>query len=1037
MSIMKKVFIGHLLFFLMMLLNVTAVAQTVNNATITGIVMDVNGKEIVGASINIKGTSVGTRSESDGRFKLQNVKPNSTVLVSHVSYKPTEFQVTESKDNMKVVLEIKISDQDEVIVVGRGVQRKITTTGAVTTVNPKDLQLPATSISNMLAGRVPGIIAVQRSGEPGSDFSEFWVRGISTFGASSSALILIDGVEGDLNNVDPSDIETFAILKDASATAVFGIRGANGVVTITTKRGKAGPLRVNFRGNSTVTSSARMPQYVDAYNYASLANEARQGRGQAPIYSGVELQLFKSGLDPDQYPNVNWGDVILKKQSRYDQFNLNISGGGTNARYYMSLGYLNKEGIFKQDNQAHKYDVNTNYQKYNFRANLDVDLTPTTKVSLMMEDAIVNQGAPAYGSDNTYLWTAQANITPVAVPVRYSNGQMAGFGTDGTSPTPYYLLNFTGFKKIDNNNINAKVSIDQDLKFFTPGLTAKALFSWTYTGANTATHALMGEDIYNQIGRNNDGSLITKRTVLATAPTYGQAAGITRSMFMEGQVNYVKRINKIHNFTGLIDFYRQEDITSNAAAYSLPYMSIIPLRTQTVSARATYSYKDIYLLEGDIGYSGSENFKPGEQYGIFPAVSAGWVPTQYEWVKDHMPFLNFFKIRGSWGQVGNSKITNSSNLLVRFPYQTIISSGSSQWGPTLSETSVGTDNLRWQSSTKYDMGIDMKLFNNVVDLTVDLFQTDAKDIYQQRVTIPQEVGAAQSPYVNTGSMSSWGADGTIAVTKKVKRDLTITLRSNFTLTRNQVTHWEQTGINFPYQSYTGVPLGVQRGLVAMGLFKDDADIASSPRQTFMANYLPGDIKYKDVNGDGIINSDDIVPLNYSNVPRIILGFAGVVTYKNWTANVLFTRQSKVSYFLGGSGYYPFAGQSTGNVLGIVADPNNRWIPAALAGKGVTAENPNARFPRLTYGDNPNNNRASTYWMADASFLRFQNAQLDYRYESRWLKKSGISTATISLLGANLAVWDKVKLWDPEQASQNGAAYPLQRTFTLQLYLNFN
>lgn len=1004
--------------------------------TITGVVMDENGIELGGVSISIKGNNGrGITSEVDGRFRLQNVPDKAIIVFSYIGFKSFELSATESKEKMKIVLPKNVSDQDQVVVVGRGTQRKITTTGSVTNVDVKELQIPATSLSNMLGGRVPGIVSVTRSGEPGNDFSEFWVRGISTFGASSSALILIDGVEGNLNNVDPSDIESFAVLKDASATAVYGVRGANGVVVITTKRGKAGSLKVNFRANTTTTQSARMPEYVDSYNYALLANEARTLRGLAPVYSNVELELFKTGLDPDLYPNTNWRDVMLKKRSRYDQYNLNISGGGTNARYYMSLGYLNKEGIFKQDESVHKYDVNTNYKKYNFRANIDVDLTSTTRLSLNLDDAIVLQNAPAYSTDNSYLWSSQANITPVSIPVRYSNGQLAAYGANGTDLSPYTLLNYTGFRKINANTVNAKLALDQDLKFVTPGLTARALFSWTYNGTNTATHSKMGAESYAATGRANDGALITKRTVASTAASYGQSTLITRSMYMEAQVNYNRRFTGGHNVTGLVHVYRQEDVTSDANAYESAYMSIIPLRYQAVSARATYSYKDIYLLEANMGYSGSENFKPGEQYGLFPAISAGWVPTQYDWTKDHLPFLDNFKIRASIGKVGNSQIRNSDNKLVRFPYQTILVTGSNDWGTTVSESKVGTANLKWQTSVKYDLGIDMKLFRNKFDIVVDFFRTDARDIYQQRVTIPEEVGAAQSPYINTGSMRSWGADGNIVFTQNLKKDLTLTLRGNFTFSRNKVTHWEQTGVNFPYQSYTNVPYGVQRGLIALGLFKDQTDIASSPTQTFMNNYLPGDIKYKDVNGDGIINTDDIVPLNYSNVPRVVYGFAAVVNYKKWTANVFFTRQAQVSYFLGGTGYYPFVGQSTGNVLSIVADPANRWVPSSVSGKGET-ENPNARFPRLSYGDNANNNRASTYWMADASFLRLKNAEIDYRWESSWLRRMGIATCTFSVVGDNLAVWDNVKLWDPEQASSNGSVYPLQRTFTAQIYLNF-
>ncbi|MBE9601033.1 TonB-dependent receptor [Pedobacter sp. MC2016-24] len=1011
-------------------------AQDNGQITIAGTVMDEQGKELPGVSIIVKGNSKkGTSSNLDGKFRIQNLSQSDVLVFTYIGYESQEYQVTATKEKVKLVLKEKLNDIDEVQVVAYGTQRKVTQTGAITTINVKELQVPATSLSNMLGGRVPGIIAVTRSGEPGNDFSEFWVRGISTFGASSSALILVDGVEGNLNNIDPSDIESFSVLKDASATAVYGVRGANGVVVITTKRGKAGDLRLNFKVNSTITQSARMPAYADASAYAQLANEARVVRGLNPVYTPVELELFKSGLDPDLYPNTNWRDIILKDHSRYSQYNLNISGGGTNARYYMSLGYLNKEGIFKEDKTANKYDVNTNYKKYNFRANIDVDLTKTTKMALNLDDAITLQNAPAFGVDNSYLWSSQANITPVSTPLRYSNGQLAGFGSGGTSLTPYALLNYTGFRKSNDNNVNAKLSLEQDLKFLTQGLTARGLFSWTYYGTNTAIHGKVGEAAYLATGRANDGTLITTRTIQSSDAGYAQSSLITRQMYMEAQLNYNRVFNSVHNVTGLLHVYRQEDVTSNVSAYSDPYMSIIPLRYQALSGRATYSYKDTYLLEANVGYSGSENFQPGEQYGLFPALSAGWIPTQYDWVKKNIPFIDYFKIRGSWGKVGNAKITNADGKLVRFPYQTILTTSSNDWGTTIAETKVGTRGLKWQTSTKYDLGLDVKFFKNKFELTVDGFLTKADDIYQQRVTIPDEVGVAQAPFLNVGSMKSWGADGNLTYNESLSQDLRLTLKGNFTFSRNKVTHWEQTGISFPYQSYSNVPLGVQRGLIALGLFKDDADIANSPKQTFMTNYRPGDIKYKDVNGDGVIDTDDVVPLNYSNVPRLIYGFATSVSWKKWSFNVFFTGQDQVSYFLGGSGYYPFQGGATGNVLNIVANQKDRWTPASYSGD-ASKENPNARFPRLTYGVNENNNRSSTFWTADASFLRLKNVEIAYRWESQLLKRYGISSATFSAVGDNLAVWDKVKLWDPEQASSNGAVYPLQRMYTLQMFLSF-
>lgn len=999
--------------------------ETESGLMIAGTVMDEKGLELVGVNIFVKDNlQVGVISDLDGKFRLRKIPVNSVVVFSSLGYKNYELKITEPKERLKIVLEPTVDELEEVVVVAHGTQRKVSTTGAITSIEVDQLQVPATSISNMLAGRVPGIIGVTRSGEPGDDFSEFWIRGISTFGANSSALILVDGVEGDLDDIDPVDIESFSILKDASATAVYGVRGANGVVLITTKKGKAGKLKINLKANRTLTQSARLPEYVNASSYAELANEARVVRDLDSKYSDVELELFRSGLDPDLYPDVNWRDEILKDYSYYSQYNLNISGGGPAARYYMSLGYQNKEGIFKQDKAANKYDVNVNYNKYNFRANIDVDLTNTTVLSLNINDVISLQNSPGYGDNNNSLWTAQANLTPVTVPIKYSNGQLAAYGSSGNQITPYVLLNYTGYRRISQNTVNLKMKLDQNFDFITKGLTASGLFSYNYYGKHTSTRYKMPE-LYYATGRQNDGTLITKKTVSSTDATYTQGALIERQIYFEGQLNYNKIINEDHRITGLFHVYRQDERTSDGNSYD----DVIPVRYQALSGRATYSYKDTYLVEANAGYSGSENFKPGEQYGVFPSFSLGWVPTQYEWTKDHLAVLNYFKVRASWGKVGNGEIGE------RFPYLSLMSSSSNDWGSTLIESKVGVSNLKWETTTKYDVGIDAKFFRNRFDLTVDWFLSKAEDIYQQRTTIPEEAGAVESPWTNVGSLRSWGADGNISYSQPVGKDISFVVRGNFTFSRNKVTHWEQTGVNYPYQSYTGVPYGIQRGLVALGLFKDEDDIASSPVQSYMSNYMPGDIKYKDVNGDGIVDNDDIVPLDYSNVPRLEYGFATEFSWKKWTVSAFFTGQYQVSYFLGGAGYYPFNGEEQGNVLSIVANQNNRWTPASYSGTTNT-ENPNARFPRLTYGNNANNNRSSTFWLADASFLRFKNAELSYRFDGTWLKNHGISSSVVSFTVNNIAVWDNVKLWDPEQASSNGAVYPIQRTYTLQLNVAF-
>ena len=574
------------------------------------------------------------------------------------------------------------------MVVGRDTQRKVSVVGAITNVDPAGIQAPAVSVSNMLGGRVPGIIAVTRSGEPGNNFSEFWIRGMSTFGASSSALVLIDGIEGNINDLDPADIESFSILKDASATAVYGTRGANGVVVVTTKRGKAGKLHVNFKTNATYSYSPRMPEYADAYQYATLANEARSVRGDDPVYSATELELFKTGLDPDLYPNVNWRDVILKDHVINNQHHLSISGGGQSARYYMSLGILNSEALFKQDKSASKHDVNVNYHKYNFRTNIDADLTKTTLLSLNLEAVIKTQNAPGTGSSNKYLWESQANLPPTVVPVRYSNGQLPAYGTNLEDKSPYVRLNYMGYTTNETYSTKINVGLSQDLGIITEGLSVRGLFSFSMNGAHIVDRHMNPEQYYAdpKDGRYLDGSLKTVRTVNKEDMTAIQASASNRELYFEAAANYKRLFNQDHRVTGLAHFYRQE-LTN--VDWGNGVLVSIPKRYQALSFRATYSYKDTYLVEGNLGYTGSENFNKERRYGWFPSISGGWVPTQYDWYRNLLPFNNFLKFSASWGRVGNDSLKDENGNDIRFPYLTTLGNVSSTWGTGLAENRTG------------------------------------------------------------------------------------------------------------------------------------------------------------------------------------------------------------------------------------------------------------------------------------------------------------------------------------------------------------
>lgn len=1001
--------------------------------TAAGLVMTQDGESVIGATVTVKeDPGKGVITDTDGRFKMNGLSKGQTLVISYIGYKDATVKVTKTDERMRIVLEEDISDLDEVVVVGHATQRKISVVGAVTNVEVKDLNVPATSVSNMLGARVPGIIAVTHSGEPGKDFSEFWIRGISTFGASSGALVLIDGVEGDLNLVDPEDIESFSILKDASATAVYGTRGANGVVLVTTKKGVAGKLKVNVKANVGLSYSPRMPEYVGAYEYATLANEAALSRGMNPIFSDVDMALFKNGMDPDLHPDVNWRDVILKDYTWNQQYHLSASGGGEVARYYMSMGFQNKEAIFKQDKGINKYDTNVNYKQYNFRANIEVNMTKSTILNLNLETILVNQNSPGYGDNSDALWEAQANLTPVTVPILYSTGQFPTYGTNNSEMSPYILLNHTGYRNYFGNTSNLILSLRQDLSMLTKGLSATVLFNFNSNGKMWASRSKTPE-LYYATERNRDGSLNLTKVTDAVPQGYSGWEEVDRKYYFEARANYERLFNKTHRVTGLIHFYLQDYVNSK----NKTPLTAIPKRYVGLSSRLTYSWKDTYLIEANLGYTGSEAFENGKKFGLFPAISGGWIPTQYQFMKDALPFLSYLKFRASYGEVGNDKLTWDDS--VRFPYLTIIGNGNSGiWnsGSGLTETQVGSNNLRWEKAAKTNFGIDMKLFGDRFDMTVDFFKDVRSGIYQQRASTPGEMGLVTLPWANVGKMKSWGIDGHVAYTHTFTPDTYITVRANFTQSKNEILEYEESIKRYPYQSAVGYQSGINRGLIALGLFKDEADIENSPQQNLGSVVLPGDIKYKDVNGDGVVDDGDVVPLEYSNTPQIQYGLGTEFNYKNWNLSVLFEGTARMKYFVGGSGYYPFANEDTGNILTMVADPNNRWISAEISGDPST-ENPNAKFPRLTYGNNSNNNRASTFWLRDGSYLRLKNVTLAYSTQNKLFKKVGIQNATFSLIGENLWLWDKGdKIFDPTQASSNGAKYPIQRVITLQCNLNF-
>ncbi|MGN1246151.1 MAG: SusC/RagA family TonB-linked outer membrane protein, partial [Muribaculaceae bacterium] len=541
--------------------------------------------------------------------------------------------------------------------------------------------------------------------------------------------------------------------------------------------------------------------------------------------------------------------------------------------------------------------------------------------------------------------------------------------------------------------------------------------------------------LYEAVGRSNTGDLITIVRVNEQAASFHKSDISYRKYHFESTLNYDRLFGSDHRVAGLVYYYMSDEKWSDRANSNI---NAVPYRYQGISSRLTYGFQDTYMLDFNFGYTGSENFQKGRRFGFFPSIAVGWIPTNYAFVNKALPFLDFLKLRASYGTVGNDRISDK-----RFPYQTIVTRkdntpfGSSKV-ETLEESYIGANNLQWERAKKLDVGVEAKLFNKSVELTVDFFHDTRDGIFMVRQDIPYYVGLVTNPYTNIGKMVSFGADGNISYTHQINKDMDFTLRGNFTYSRNDVKNWSENAPAYPYQEASGYPYDCQRGYIALGLFKDQDDIDTSPVQTF-GDVMPGDIKYKDVNGDGHIDSNDKVILAYSNYPLLMYGFGGEFRYKDLTLGVMFKGRGRTNYFSNGMGYIPFYDGQNGNVLTMVTDPANRWFTreyAAANGIDLSlAENPNAKFPRMQYGKNENNSQTSSFWMGDARYLRLQEVTVGYKFRSRWLSKIGINALDLQFVGENLVTWDKVKIFDPEQAHKNGRVYPIPTTYTLQLYIH--
>ena len=1012
----------------LLLVSVSLFAQE-KTIEVTGVVTDMNKEPLVGVNVTVKDKpGLGAITDINGRYKI-NIEEFSRLVFSYIGFDTQEILVKHQNLVNVSMKESEAREIDEVVITGTGAQKKLTVTGAVTNVDVEVLKSnPTANLSNALAGNVSGVLAMQTSGQPGVNTSEFWIRGISTFGANSSALVLVDGFERDLDEINIEDIESFTVLKDASTTAIYGSRGANGVVLITTKHGKEGKIKINAKVETSYNARTITPEFADGYSYAMLMNEACITRNQERIYQNDEMEILRLGLDPDLYPNVDWMDVLLKDGAMTYRANLNMSGGGSTARYFVSLSYVNEEGMYKTDDAMRKdYNTNPSSQRWNYRLNTDIDVTKTTLVKVGVSGSLKKRNAPGQGSN---VWTSLMGQSPISIPVMYSNGYIPAHGKEDNRNNPWVLATQSGYKEIWNNKIQTNISLEQKLDFITKGLRFEGRFGFDTNNQSEINRIRMPETWRAQRDRNDEGKVIFNQQSAEKPMEQTSASTGERREFLEAFLQY-NRAFHAHHLSGTLKY--SQDAYRTTVDIGTDVKNGIAKRHMGLAGRVSYNWNYRYFADFNFGYNGSENFADGHRFGFFPAFSLAWNIAEETFIKKHLKWMNMFKLRYSYGKVGNDVVGDNDQ---RFPYlSTFGASGGFNYADIgqkyeftgLSYTHYATTAVTWEIATKHDIGIDFSLWDDKFTGTIDYFHEQRDGIYQQRNFIPISVGlnGAMRISTNIGSVLSKGFDGNFGFKQRIG-DVNLTLRGNFTYSKSEILEYDEEYSNYPYKSQRGFRVDQTRGLIALGLFKDYDDIRNSPKQSW-GDVMPGDIKYADVNGDGYVNDNDIVPIGATTRPNLVYGFGLSGQWKGIDINVLFQGSGKSTFCIDGPTVYPFENGDWGNILTDVVK-SNRWI----LGEN---EDPNAKYPRLSYGGNSNNYRASTYWLRNGSYLRLKNLEIGYTIPKSLVNKMHLNNIRIYFMGTNLVTFSSFKLWDPELGSSNGQKYPLSKSYTLGLTIN--
>lgn len=1001
-----------------------------------GLVKDEQGNPIIGASIQLKNTGTGVITDLDGLFQIQVTDKNSVIVISYIGYVTQEISVGD-RSSITVQLKEDTKSLEEVVVTAFGAtQKKETMVGSIQQVRPAELKVPSSSLSTSFAGRMAGVIAIQRSGQPGADGADFWIRGKSTFGDATGVLIVLDGVEissSDLNALDPEVIESFSILKDATATAMYGTRGANGVMIVTTKSGQdlLKPI-INFRLETSMSQLTSVPEMVGGVDYMKLYNEALTTRGiTTGLYDDTKIRATEQGLNPLVYPNVDWYNEMFNKNAFAQRFNFNIRGGKKAVTYFMSASVKHDAGNLKSLSKDYfSYNNNINVMRYDFVNNLSIKATNTTKISLGLNVSLRDWKGPSAGVDGIFSMSREASPVdfPIVYPARNDKeiytlwgGMSGGIYNNGyRNPVAEYVV---GYKKQFASTVNANIRLDQDLKMVTKGLKLHVLASfknWSKTETTRkAGYNQFEIDQYNEATGEYTLSRVgnEQKTALNTE---GAATG-DRRIFIQAYLDYKRKFG-VHDVNAML-LYNQDQLDNNKPDNLL---SSLPRRKQGIAARLSYAYDDRYLAEVNFGYNGSENFAKNNRFGFFPSIALGYNISQEKFWEPISNVISHFKLRGSYGLVGNDGINERYAYLEdivlssdKWKYTTGVNQNVNLQGPVWNR--YYNPNLTWEVGKKLNVGFDMQLFHQV-NLNFDVFKEIRSKIYMQKVnTLPDFIGTGETKiYENSGKMKNVGFDIALDYNKQITKDFFLSFKGTLTYAHNTILERDEPPFQlYPNLSSVGYSRGQHLVYVADGLFRDQADVDSHAEQTFGYIPQPGDIKYvdqPDANGncDGIINTNDRVYMGYPEDPEIVYGFGPSMKYKNWDFSFFFQGAARTSILM--SGFHPFGKNATRGVMKFIAD--DYW--------SESNPNPNAAYPRLTRDTNANNTVNSSYWLRNGAFLKLKNAEIGYTFKM----------FRAYLNGSNLLTFSPFKHWDPEMGGGSGMKYPTQRVFNIGIQFTF-